>query len=219
MDVHPRITHGFRAQLLTQQLLPQDATLLSVARPGSQLPDLVALINGHRTQFEIKSCATPNSTIAPYSRTVFHGELSPLDHLVSIFTDRPNDTLRSVIANHRSTDQSYGFPCDDGVTRSGKIPALRVKKGNPALITIRNYVIDRLQAENNTYLALVCTKPTPTIHLFYTGCGHNVLKASPLPMLTSAYLSTYGTAELDSMRVALKVSFELTNGDIHTLPC
>lgn len=204
--------------MVATKILPPTSVLLSVARPGSKSPDMVALINGHRVQFEIKNCVSPTSTIVPINTTVFHGELSPIDRLVSLLTSRPNDTLRNVIANRRSDDQSYGFPCDDGVVRSGKVPALRVKNQPAVLYDIRQYVIDHLTASKNTYLALVCQRPVQSVHLFYTGYGLNVLKASPLPLVRSAYLSTYGTADLNQMRVALKITLCPTQGYIHRVP-
>lgn len=219
MLCHPRVAQGFQAQLVVKQILPPAATIVSIARPGSNAPDLVALMNGRVIKFEIKSCATPTSPIVPYSRTVFVGEQSPLDHLVTILTRRPNDTLRSVVANHRSENQSYGFPCDAGASRSGKVPPLRITSSHPSAPDIRSYVINELHSNEISYLALVCKHPTQTVHLFYTRYGHNILRASPLPRIKNAYLSTYGTDTLDAMRVALKVSFHHTQGAVYRVPC
>ena len=205
-EVQPRVAHGFDAQLVVERLLPRDSTVVSVAQPGSQRPDITAIIGGILVKFEIKSCTSPTTSVALYNCTVYKDEANPLDELVPLFTDYKFTNIDSVVLYHRMSNSTIGFPCDDGVVRSGKFPRLSITS-EPQLSYIRQYVTAHIHKSGNSYLALVCKRPTPSVHVFYTGYGANVLQAPPLPVIKTSHISTYGHAPMDAMRLALKITF------------
>lgn len=207
IEKQPRVAHGRNAQLAVKKHLPPEATLLSVARPGSKRPDIVAILDGVLFQIEVKSCDSLCSAFVPLSCTIRKTSSTFIDSLIPLFTDDAHSNMHEVIQHHRRVDDTIGFPCDFGTGRSGKIPqTLVLSDDHQNLELIHDHVISHFHKGGNTYLALVCKKPTPSIHLYYTGFGPNVMNAPDLPMIATAKLNTYGTAPLDALRVALRIT-------------
>ena len=214
--IQPRVSHGFNAQCVVRDhLLKQydNLEIISVAHPGSHSPDILANIYGEQIQFEVKSCSIFTSPVVPINRTVTRNTQTPIDDLVELFTDGKWNNIASVVDYYRDQDGSIGFPCDGGTPRSGKLPPSLVicdKNDNIALREVRNVIIQHLQDRGDTYFVLVTKNPQLETHIFYTGKGPNVLNAPPIPKIKIARLRTYGASQLNSMRVAIKVSHMLS---------
>lgn len=211
MLIHPRVHNGQEAQTLVRNLLPHDAQIISVASVGSNRPDLIVDLGGHITQIEIKSCNSLKSPIALLSCTVQKNHPRELiDNIISLFTDDNHLSVNELIDYHASNNQRVGFPCDYGTSRSGTLPkGLTLSLDHVNMPVIHQYVLTHLRAMKNTYLAIVCKRPSSKVHIFFTGYGHNILNAPLLPLFNTARITTYGIASLTKMRLAVKVTFAI----------
>jgi hypothetical protein len=116
-------------------------------------------------------------------------------------------SVEKIVDHHRCSDDTIGFPGDVGTPTSGKLPKCLKIDNTEVLSDVRLAIISKLHTHRDNYFIIVSKHPKLKTHVFYTGCGENVLNAPMLPPISMAKLRTYGTARKDSMRVALKVSF------------
>lgn len=210
--VHPRVSHGSTAQQVAQSHLQQchpTCNIISIARPGSHMPDIVATVSNVPIQCEVKSNFKFSSPVVTINKTVKRGYRNIIDDLVPVMTNGAWNSIEESVDYHRLADETIGFPNDINAPNSGKLPKCLKIIDKKLLKNVRRSIISNLKSHSDTYFVLVCKRPTLTTHIFYTGHGDNVLNAPPLPQLSMAKLRTYGTARHDSMRVALKVSFIL----------
>ena len=213
MAKQPRIDRGFDAQVAVKRSLPPELTIVSCARPGSNKPDLVSIVDGRLIQFEVKSCDNITSTIVPISCTVRQNTTTFIDGLVPLFTNHEHQSISSIIDHHRLSDPTIGFPCDDGTGRSGRIPPqLSMSSSHMNISRVHDAMIRYWHECKNHYLVVVCRKPTQTIHVFHTGYGDNRLNAPLVPRIRSARIGTYGSAPPNALRVALKITLPQTSG-------
>ena len=207
---HPRVHHGSNAQYIAQAHLTQSydsCVIKSIASLGSHAPDITAVVNGVDIQCEVKNSVRITSPVVTINKTVKRGNINIIDELVPVITGGIWDSIEEAVDYHRLTDTTIGFPGDAGTPTSGKLPKCLKITNAQLLRDVRESVITNLVQHQDTYFIMVCHRPTPVLHVFYTGYGHNVLNAPPLPQLSMAKLRTYGNAKNGSMRVALKVSF------------
>jgi hypothetical protein len=200
------------AQLVAQSHLLKcypTCNIVSAAAPGSKSPDIVASVDAISIQCEVKSNFKFSSPVVTINKTVKRGSLNLVDELVPVMTSGTWSSVEEAVDYHRLTDTTIGFPGDYGTPNSGKLPKCLKIIDEEILSNVRLSIISNFHLHQDTYLILVCKRPTLTPHIFYTGYGENILGALELPPLSMAKLRTYGTARKDSMRVALKVSFIL----------
>lgn len=210
--IHPRVSHGFNAQNIASDHLLHcfpHFNILSVALPGSNLPDIVASYNNVTIQFEVKSCNTTKSPIVVINNTVKRTSSTLVDKLIPLFSNNRHFNVAEVVDFSRATDSTVGFPCDQGAPRSGKLPiSLELTHLDPVCKCVHAVIVSYLQQKGNNYFALVTKRPKVLTNLFHVGSCDNILGAPPLPPIHKVRLRTYGTAPMDSMRAAVKVTFQ-----------
>jgi hypothetical protein len=212
INAHPRVFQGLVAQQIAQSYLIQHHSpcdIVSTAPHGSHRPDIVAIIKDVPIQCEVKHTFKFTSPVVTINKTVKRGSLNLVDELVPVMTSGTWNSVEEAVDYHRLTDTTIGFPGDINAPYSGKLPKC-LKIIDEALLTnVRLAIRNNFHERQDTYLILVCKRPTLATYIFYTGYSENILAAPELPQLSMAKLRTYGSARKDSMRVALKVSFIL----------
>lgn len=207
-----RVLNGHKAQIAVHEASRElGATLMSVSRPGSQRPDVAVLFNGIITQFEVKNSSSQTSAVTPYSETVHRGKNAKIDAIIPLMTNGSHATINEAIECGKQLDKTVGFPGDTHTPSTGRLPLMAVTDVM-SLAFVREFVIERLAEQNNTYLTLHCKHKPQKFHTYWTGLGVNVLDAPELPPLRMAKLATYGASPDGTMRVALKINFHAHSG-------
>jgi hypothetical protein len=219
-----RIHSGHAAQLrLADSLVTAfpTAEIVSVAPPGSQLPDVVIRLNGALVQFEVKFAKSLAKPLVVINKQAKRGLPNELDSLISDMVG-VQTTLTELIDQARLTSDSVGFPSDDGVRISGKLPSsiTTARTGLAATTAARDIIVEHLHAKGDHYVAIVDAS-TDTIVIFHTGLGDNPLGAPTLPLIKSVSLKTYGTPSTMNgpMRIGINTVLELSeSGDKLVIP-
>lgn len=207
-----RVLNGHKAQLAVHEASEKlGAVLMSVSRPGSQRPDVAVLFNQRVAQFEVKNSSSQTSAVTPYSETVHRGQNAKIDAIIPMMTNGSHATINEAIECGKILDRTVGFPGDSHSPSTGRLPLMAVTDVM-SLAFIREFVIDRLVEQGNTYLTLHCKHKSQKFHTYWTGHGVNVLNAPELPPLRMAKLATYGASPDGTMRVALKINFHSHSG-------
>lgn len=207
-----RVLNGHKAQLAVHEASKElGATLVSVSRPGSQRPDVAVLFNGVITQFEVKNSTSQTSAVTPFSETVHRGKAAKIDAIIPLMTNGSHATINEAIECGKLFDRTVGFPGDTHAPSTGRLPLMTVTDVM-SLTVIREFVIERLVEQHNTYLTLHCKHKSQKFHTYWTGIGNNVLGAPELPPIRMAKLATYGASPDGTMRVALKINFHAHSG-------
>lgn len=204
-----RVKHGFNAQQTAQDFLTQsfsNCTIEFVAHPGSNQPDIIATVDGHRLQFEVKSNTTPKSPIATINSIIRRDNITAIDNLIPLFTDNRYADVVSYVEAERQQNDHIGFPDQDGTPRAGKLPKHLCLVDDTD--SVHQALRDHFSFRNDDYLCIVSRRPSPKVFLYHTGHGSNPLNAPTIPTIRRASLKTYGTADVHSMRVALYTSFD-----------
>jgi hypothetical protein len=129
-----------------------------------------------------------------------------IDALTSALTSTEYQSLEELIDIYREIDMAVGFPGDEGVKKSGKLPPiLRVRDDTSILSAARSAVLAHFCRTEDNYFAVYNRDGPTSVELFYTGHGPNTLGAPMFPDLDAATLDTHGGPYNKSMRVALKV--------------
>lgn len=207
-----RVLNGHKAQLAVHEASKElGAVLMSVSRPGSQRPDVAVLFNQHIAQFEVKNSSSQTSAVTPYSETVHKGKPAKIDAIIPLMTNGSHGTINEAIECGKKLDRMVGFPGDEHTPSTGRLPLMAVTDVM-SLAYVREFVIERLVEQGNTYLTLHCKHKSQKFHTYWTGLGVNVLNAPELPPLRMAKLATYGASPDGTMRVALKINFHAHSG-------
>jgi hypothetical protein len=183
------------------------ADFVALASIGQKTPDLILQYDNVQTQVEVKGRDRLSSPLAFFEKSARRDQCDSeaLQRLAQIYSNGQVDCFQQLIQQYRDINNSIGFPGDEGVINSGKLPPeLTVKDDNPILTALREYAIACLHAHNNNYFAIY-NKTAHNIQLFYTGLGENVFDAPTFPQFNSAALTTYGSSYKGAMRVALKI--------------
>jgi hypothetical protein len=109
---------------------------------------------------------------------------------------------------HDYSDSSVGFPGDQGVIKSGKLPKEFEITDKRFLIELRKLVLDHFAKGGDNYFS-IHFRSTDAINSYYTGHGKNVLEYEPVPELKFFGFMTYGGVSGGKMRSGIKVRFDI----------
>lgn len=183
--------------------------LVSYAKKYVRDPDLVVRLGGKLIQCEVKSISSENQLIALVEKSIRCGDRYDIfDAIVSEITRDEIVTLSNYIKWVREKDTTVGFPGEDGVARSGKVPpCLKVTDGE-LLQTVRRLIIRHLVSVGNDLLCLYNVKTDEVIVYSLRDC---CLNCQRLPKFQKVSFGTYGASKSGAMRVALKVRMDFSN--------
>lgn len=206
-----RQNSGYISQLIVSDTLTRlyNTQLVSTAKIGQQIPDLVVACGDKLIQIEIKGRSKRYTDLVFAEKSIRRGgvQSKTLTDLATICSKGQITCFEQLIDSYRIDDKAIGFPGDNGVIKSGKIPKqLTIRDDQHMLDAIRQQTIAWIQQSGNNYFA-IHNRSQQTIQMFYTGLGENVLNMPELPTFTQASLTTYGRPYKGAMRVALKIKF------------
>jgi len=194
------------------------------ARPGSTIPDLVMTISKGRTQFEIKGTNNRTAPITFFDKSVKRSGRKPniLEEIADVYIKTlkvKEGTVQSLMGRQRfpstfiglvdffqSRDPKIGLAGDDGVVKSGRLPAEFAVTDTRILKQMRQTILDHFKDGRDDYF-VVHNRSSDEFEIYYVGGGSsgNVLKAPELPNFKSFVLATYGGASGGATRVGLKI--------------
>lgn len=188
-----------------------DYKFISMARPGSNAPDLICEVDGHKTQFEIKGAGSDNAPITFFDKSVSRIRKTPkiIDDISKLFATHCKLKLIkkdfvSVIDYFRAENNEFGFPGDDGAPKSGKIPPFFTTTSRPLLLKLHKLILRHFAEGGDNYF-VINNRSNNTFKFYYTEYGQNILHLKDLPEFSSFSLATYGGASSGSMRAGLKI--------------
>ncbi len=210
-----RLHTGYQAQLSAATAICNyipNATLVSVAPPGSMAPDVIIAVDGINLQFEVKQVKNTTRPLVLINKQVKRDTTEVLDVLTQLITH--NDiSFMQCMDNARRTDKTIGFPSDEGVQISGKLPTILTKKHThqDSLQVCHSIVTQHLHSKGDNYVAVVDSS-TSRVFIFFTGLGQNTIQAPPLPQFASMSLKTYGSPSSKNagVRIGLNVILDFT---------
>jgi len=209
-NTQSRLHTGAQTQEFIKQKLEQkykdSFEFISMARPGSDAPDLIVQINKMKLQFEIKGRDTTQSSVTFFDKSIRRGKrVELLDRMSSIFTRNRYTTFEEMIDGYRATNNCVGYPGDEGTPKSGKLPSeLRTRNDHLISAQMHAILLEHFSDNGDNYFAVYNRKNEQTAEIFYTGYGPNPLNAPALPPLDFIALDTHGGSYKGSMRVAIK---------------
>lgn len=205
-----RVQTGSSAQDIiadkVSEMVDQDVEteVISTAKPGSTKPDLVMKVGNQEIQFEIKGTSSDAAPITFFDKTMRRGRSDDLlDMFAEVLTDGEVETFEQAVDLYREEDPTIGYPGDEGVGKSGKLPLDFRIKDPTKLKKFRSELIDHFKEGGDNYFAVHNrTKDTAKIYHIY---GPNLLDADKFPQIKQFDVRTYGGPSGGGMRVGIKV--------------
>jgi hypothetical protein len=213
MPHQKRLHTGAFAQDFIRQRLEQkycdSYNFISMAHPGSRIPDLIVQIDSNKLQFEIKGRDTAQSPITFFDKSARRGKTSDvLNRMCNIFTCGVHADFEQMINHYRLSNPAVGYPGDVGTPKSGKMPPeFRIRNDDGLAAQVRAELLDHFRLNGDNYFVVFNRKNVHNAEIFHTGHGPNPLNAPMLPRLDFVSLDTHGGAYKGSMRVAIKGHF------------
>lgn len=186
-----------------------DVEVVSVAKKGSTAPDVVMKINGKRVQFEVKGTSSASAPITLFDKSMRRGKKDELlDMFADVVTNGEAETFEQAVDLYREEDPTIGFPGDEGVGKSGKLPlAFRVDSSDKTTLrTFRDELIKHFEDGGDNYF-VVHNRTKDTVDIYHV-FGPNPIKADKFPQLKQFDVRTYGGPSGGAMRVGVKIKLE-----------
>ncbi len=211
-DEQTRIATGAAAQKVVvkdfQKKFPA-SELTYQAPPGSQKTDIIMTTrDGTPVHFEVK---VHGARITAYDSSLRRGDTDPLlDWAVSTLqSNKEKLTFTQLVDRMRTQNKKYGFPGDEGVAKSGGVPALRLS-GPAVLSELRKQLIKRYLERKDNYLALVDPTTSHVAYCYIQGPFLRALHPQKFPKIRAAVFDSYGYdfKSKDKLRAAIKVFLE-----------
>lgn len=205
-----RLKAGEHAQKFVKDELRQhfgkEISKIKLARVGSKLFDIEALIHNVSQKVEVKSLSDQKPFFAFFDTFVQPESHAPdLDEIAFRATHGKYQYFCDAVKH----EPDGGFPCDTSgrkIPKSGRVPALlKHITDRPTLDWIRMKVIRDLQDKGINYLAIF--NRTSNKVTYYHTHNENYLNAPQMPHLRMVYMDTYGAPEDCAMRVVVRMSF------------
>jgi len=205
-NLQGRVNHGKIAQEKVFDWTESEfnASLISIAKPGSQDPDLVVDIADARTQFEIKGAASLGAPITLFDKSVNRTQCPKIfDQAANLIM--PGAGFVELVDFYRNEDPCIGFAGDEGVCKSGKMPFQFTNVTDYDILSqIRTIILDHLCESNDNYF-VVYDRNQEDFSCYHTGLDKNLIEMGQFPELKSFSLRTYGGPNGVSTRVGVKI--------------
>lgn len=208
-DEQSRVSTGAAAQIFVvrdfRRKFPS-SKLTFKAPPGSQKTDIIMTMkDGTAVHLEVK---VAGMRITAYDSTIHRGDTDALlDWAASTLPNNPQKlSFSDLIDTVRQQDRRVGFPGDEGVAKSGKVPAFPLK-GPAVLSQLRQQLMNRYKEKGDNYLALVIPGTNQVQYYYISGPFLRGLHAEKFPTLSRAQFDTYGwdSKSGNGLRAAIKV--------------
>lgn len=205
-DLQHRVIHGDTAQMQVNAFLENHFgdryQFISMAGKHKKQEDILAELDGEQIRIEVKNRKSVATPIKLYEKMI--GRDQPDRTLDAVAKILGFKNFTNMVEKLRTKNPRYGFPGDEGTSKSGSI---WVKiQDRPSLSKIRRYIINSLQESGDNYLAIY-NSGDKTVSLFYTGLGPNPAQAPRIPNIHQIVLDTYGGSYKNKMRAGLKIFF------------
>jgi len=201
-----RVNHGKIAQEKVFDWVSREfrAELVSIAKPGSQAPDLIVNIEDHPIQFEIKGTASSGAPITLFDKSVNRTKSPKIfDQAADLIV--PGSDFVGLVDFYRSEDSTIGFAGDEGVCKSGKMPLQFTNITDcDILAKIRTIILEHFHESSDDYF-VVYNRNVEDFSCYHTGASINILNKDAMPDLKSFSLRTYGGPNGVSTRVGVKI--------------
>jgi len=209
-----RIERGAEAQNNFATILERyDIPVTSIAKRGSQLPDIIFNVDGISQQAEVKSTSDYTS-ITIFDKTITRGKPNPdVDEIVKEL--RGVDSFERYIDILREQNgKSYaGFVGDEGIENvSGKVPKASFEFKSPIEKNLFIKLIRNHWASSNDDYFVIMKKDGSKFNIYSTGIRRKIIMgtyAVPFDstLIDEAFLDTAGAGGgIGKLRVALKVT-------------
>jgi hypothetical protein len=209
-----RIERGAEAQNNFATILERyDIPVTSIAKRGSQLPDIIFNVDGIFQQAEVKSTSDYTS-ITIFDKTITRGKPNPdVDEIVKEL--RGVDSFERYIDILREQNgKSYaGFVGDEGIENvSGKVPKASFEFKSPIEKNLFIKLIRNHWASSNDDYFVIMKKDGSKFNIYSTGIRRKIIMgtyAVPFDstLIDEAFLDTAGAGGgIGKLRVALKVT-------------
>lgn len=183
----------------------ENVKLVSTAKKGSTLADLVVDVKNNTIQIEVKGTQSDTAPITFFDKSARRNQSNEiLDKFAKIFSKNKYKSFTELVDSYRKNDPTIGFPGDEGVGKSGKLPSAFNVSDSETLKQLKQILLDHFAENNDNYFAIY-NSSNKQVKMFYTGHGKNVLKLPLLPDLKSFSVKTYGGPSGGAMRVGIKV--------------
>lgn len=208
-DDQERVSNGAMAQVFVARDFRRrfpSAKLTFKAPPGSQKTDIIMTMkDGTPVHLEVKIAG---ARITAYDTSIRRGDTDPLmDWAASTLPNNPRKlSFSDLIDAARQQDKRVGFPGDEGVAKSGKVPAFPLQ-GPAVLSQLRTQLMNRYKEKGDNYLALVTPGSNKVSYYYISGPFLRGLQAGKFPSLSKAQFDTYGwdSKSGNALRAAIKV--------------
>lgn len=209
-----RISRGAEAQQNFATILETfNIPVISVAKKGSQLPDIVFYEDNTIRQAEVKS-TIDYTTITIFDKTATRGKPNPeVDTLMQELKGIESFEKYIDILRKENGNGYAGFVGDEGVDNtSGKIPKASFEFKSPREKNIFIQLIRNHWAESKDDFFVIMKKDGSKFNVYSTGIRRDYIMdayADPFDstLITEAFLDTAGAGGGDGkLRVALKVT-------------
>lgn len=178
---------------------------VSTAKTGSTVADVILKIDRATVQFEVKGTRSTTGPITFFDRSMRRGTRNELlDDFAKILSNGESKNFTELVDSYREKDQTIGFPGDEGVGKSGKLPSEFRVTDSALLSKFRKELLDHFKDGNDNYF-VIHNRTSDEVDIYHTGHKSNPLKAPILPDLKQFDVRTYGGPSAGAMRVGLKI--------------
>lgn len=207
--------------------LKKNCELVSMAKPGSNLTDLVVSIDDKKFNFEIKGYSYPNNPVSFCDNLVSRKSVpKTIEKIADVYISKRKindktlkDELKSfglslnflgIIDYFRMFDETIGLAGDKGVkAKSGSIPNIFNTDNKSILSDMRNILLEQFsnkEVKDNFFVTH--NRVDDTFQFYHTGVGENILNFPKIPPIVSFTLGTYGGSTGDKTRICMKMRFK-----------
>ena len=209
-----RIERGAEAQNNFAAILERfEIPVISIARKGSQLPDIVFSVDGVSQQAEIKSTSDYTS-ITIFDKTITRGKPNPdVDDIIKELRGVESFEKYIDILRQQNGNGYAGFVGDEGIDNvSGKVPKASFEFKSPLEKNLFIKLIRNHWAASDDDYFVIMKKDGTKFNIYSTGIRRKIIMGSyAVPfdstLIDEAFLDTAGAGGgVGKLRVALKVT-------------
>jgi len=209
-----RIERGAEAQNNFAAILESfDIPVISIAKKGSQLPDIVFSVDGVSQQAEVKSTSDYTS-ITIFDKTITRGKPNPdVDDIIKEIRNVESFEKYIDILRQQNGNGYAGFVGDAGIDNvSGKIPKAAFEFKSPTEKNIFIQLIRNHWVSSDDDYFVIMKKDGTKFNIYSTGIRRKVIMgtyAVPFDstLIDEAFFDTAGAGGgVGKLRVALKVT-------------
>lgn len=209
-----RIERGADAQNNFASILEKyEIPVLSIAKKGSQLPDIVFSVDGVTQQAEVKSTSDYTS-ITVFDKTITRGKQNPdVDEIIKELRGIESFEMYIDKLRKENGNEYAGFVGDEGILNpSGRVPKASFEFKSPMEKNLFIKLIRNHWASSDDDYFVIMKKDGTKFNIYSTGIRRKTIMGTyAIPfdstLINEAFLDTAGAGGgVGKLRVALKVT-------------